>query len=90
MLLSPAMQAIEDRGCDPACELWVGIRVINHSDHLFVIFASNASLPVSALCEMWVRRKSLFCRRKELRAHTPHLAKSFESTGNLFFNWINF
>lgn len=49
MLLSLATQATADRGCDPSCELWVASRVINHLDHLFVVFAS---LSVSPLCEL--------------------------------------
>lgn len=77
MLLSPSTQAIEDRGCDPSREPRVGTRVINHLDHLFVIFAPNASLPVSPLWEMWVRRKSLFGGRKKSHARTPHPASSF-------------
>lgn len=28
--------------------------------------------------------------QKKLHAHTPYPASSFDSTGSLFFNWINF
>lgn len=77
MLLSPAMQAIEDRGCEPSRELWVGTRVINHPDHLFVIFASNASLPVPPLCEMCVRKKEFVLQKKEIACPYPPPGKQF-------------